>query len=247
MRKIYITSWLLFFLVAFYSNSYGQRFHRKQGWWAANAGVGVLSFWGDVQTDPVPTKITPGVHIGIGRIFKNGWMLHANLLYGGLSGSKTNRREGIIRSRESFSTPLFEFSVQQCITFYRLKVRRNSFVRSREHSAIPIYGFFGVGVFRTNPEASIDRANAPVNYPNPEVKKPGASMDICFPLGLGARYYLTKKILIGGEIGWRLTLSDQIDARVGRTSENDMYSYISANIIYLLSRPSRGMECPRWW
>lgn len=247
MKRISIAVGLLLFIVFSFNSSYGQRFHRKQGWWAANAGIGVLSFWGDIQTNPVPTAINPGVHLGIGRIFKNGWMLRANILYGGLSGSKTNRREGIIRSKESFSTPLFEFSVQQSITFYKLKIRRNSFVRSREHSVIPLYGFFGIGVFRTNPEASIDRANSPVNFPNPEIKKPGASMDICFPFGLGARYYLTKKILIGAEFGWRLTLSDQVDARVGRTSENDMYSYLSANLTYLLSKPSRGMECPRWW
>lgn len=245
MLRLYVVLGL--FLLVFTTDGYGQRFQRKQGWWVANAGVGVLTFWGDIQTTPVPSKVNLGVNIGAGRIFKNGWMLSANLLYGGLSGSKTNRREGLIRSRESFSTSLFEFSVQQSVTFYKLKIRRNSFIRAREHSTIPIYGFVGIGIFGTNPEARIDRAVAPLNIPNPEIKKPGSSVDICFPFGLGTRYYLTKKILIGAEFGWRLTLSDQVDARIGRTKENDMYSYISANITYLLSKPRRGMECPRWW
>ncbi len=69
--------------------------------------------------------------------------------------------------------------------------------------------------------------------------------------GLGAKYDINLNWKVDLYGGLRATDSDMIDATPSDNGPNDMYSFISIGIVYILIPPaytknSRGMPCPDW-
>jgi hypothetical protein len=120
--------------------------------------------------------------------------------------------EFMYRRNLSFNTNVWEGTIQGDFNFFK-------YLPGSEHHRFTPYITFGIGVFSYNPYTYYQgqkvylrplgtEGQGSAAYPD---RKPYGSMAVCFPLGVGVKYSVSRMINIGFEVLYRFTTTDYID------------------------------------
>lgn len=123
---------------------------------------------------------------------------------------KYNSNQFMNRRNLSFNTDIFEFTVQGDFNFFR-------FNPNEEDENFTPYLTFGAGVFSFDPYAFYHGQKVYLRPLHTEGqgsyqgRKEYSTTAFCFPLGMGLKYCLSKKINLSFEVTHRFTNTDYID------------------------------------
>jgi len=162
--------------------------------------VGTTYYLGDIN----PTYQFQSIHPAFGLMYRHTfdfrYSLRGSLVYGRLSGDdlKYNNNYQELRAA-SFDSPLFDFSVQAEFNFLPY------ITTSDKHRAAP-YVTAGLNWFYT-----------------PDVK-----LQMGFPFGVGFKFYVSEKVSMGCEWGWRKSFTDEIDG-LGDYDKNPLIDNVFDN------------------
>jgi hypothetical protein len=220
----------LVIIFSFYSNIHAQRWRAFR--WDAQFGVGTSHFFGDLgggNSAPAHTFLTfRDMDIGTTR-----WVVQAGLRYklrDNLS-IKTNfsfarlygddQESGAISRKIrnlQFRSPIAELGTQLEFSFIKEKIgSRYAISRTNIRNLINAYFFAGVGGFWFNPQTLYNGTWYNLQPLGTEGQGLGLNppkytlIQLCFPVGLGVKYTLSKELSVGIEIGNRYTSTDYID------------------------------------
>jgi hypothetical protein len=130
----------------------------------------------------------------------------------GYSDKYNTSNEFMRRRNLSFNTNIWELTLQGDFNFFK-------FVPGSLYNRYTPYITLGAGVFNYNPYAYYQgqkvylrelgtEGQGSAAYP---ARKPYGSMAVCFPLGVGVKYNLNRKMNLGFEVVYRFTTTDYID------------------------------------
>lgn len=165
-------------------------------------------YYGDVVNEVEPSTIRAAYGGFIRYRLSNFTALKAFGMMGKVSGDdKLSSSQWQQNRNWSFETLLMEGSLQLEIN---LLEDRNT-ARKLINPLVP-YLFMGVGAFYFKPQSEIGQGNrmqstAPLMLSGVKYQQ----IAIAFPMGIGFRYYLNRKFLLGGEFGLRYTTTSYID------------------------------------
>ena len=187
-------------------------------------GAGVGTYFGDLQKNGLSIK--PGFEFGIGKMYKNGMGVKANLLFSSADGNKENKSSaGILRSKESFYTSFNEFSIQASRNIFPFSRRER--MSNQLHENFSVYGFAGVGLVLYSSRHLINYADNNSKV----IESRSNSLVPVIPFGLGVSHRLYHDFYIGLEGGGRFMFTDKFDSREGKSKKNDFYTFFNVNII----------------
>jgi len=219
---------LVVLLGAFFSSD-AQRWKRYR--WETIYGIGFANFLGELGgADQIGTdylkdyewKATrPALTVGM-RFKQTQQISHkANLTLGYIAGDDALTQEPIRNARNlNFRSPLielgynFEFYLKKEKRGHRFKLRGVKGLRS---VGIYPYGFFGISGFWFLPQGKVDGkwTNLPKWNTEGQTLSPARSdysqFQLAIPLGVGLKYAVDRRWLIGAEFGIRKTFTDYID------------------------------------
>lgn len=225
--KYFIFSILLMMVFALNAQTRWKRYR-----WEAVGGIGMSNVLTDlgganqVGTDYfrdlelVATR--PAINAGIRYRITETTALRASLTWGILNGDDAWTQEQFRSARQlTFSTHIVELGANYEFYFiketdgHRFKLKG---VRGVRASAFHPYGFFGLHAFWFNPRA-LDLNNEWVNlrqlgtegqFVSP-TRRPYSRVQMAIPIGLGMKFSVNRRLLIGIEYGIRKTWTDYID------------------------------------
>lgn len=201
MQRFY-SKYIIAILVSFCSlNAIAQKFE-------VGALIGGSYYYGDIVNELEPSTIR-----GAGGLFLR---YHVNeriaiKFFGGyarVTGGDSLSSSSFQKNRNlSFWSDIFEGSAQ--LEFNLIQDRYRG--RRLLNKFIP-YAFVGLGGFYFNSKANYPLTNAPIALATLRTEgKAYNQYAVCVPLGLGFRYYVTRKIQLGLELGIRYTSTSYID------------------------------------
>lgn len=144
-----------------------------------------------------------------------------NIFYGRVNGDDKLTAEPYRNNRNlNFRSPIVEMSGQ--VEFYFTKERQGHIykiknVKGMKHIDMQAYMFLGVGGFFYNPQGRLGGAwyNLQPLHTEGQGLKPGLKqykrINVCVPIGIGAKYALNRRWAVGLEMGMRKTFTDYID------------------------------------
>jgi len=176
--------------------------------------VGAAQYFGDLN--PNPRFNTP--NLAASAFFRKNFggyvalRVAASYAFLAYSDRLNSYNEFMYRRNLSFNTNIWEGAIQGDFNFFKYIPGSNF------HRFTP-YITFGIGVFNYNPYTYYQGQKVYLRplgtegqgssaYPD---RKPYGSMAFCFPLGVGVKYSLNRKVNIGLEILYRFTTTDYID------------------------------------
>ena len=176
--------------------------------------VGAAQYFGDLN--PNPRFNTP--NLAAGAFFKKNFggyvalRVAASYAFLAYSDRLNTYNEFMYRRNLSFNTNIWEGAIQGDFNFFKYIPGSNF------HRFTP-YITFGIGIFDYNPYTYYQgqkiylrplgtEGQGSSAYPD---RKPYGSMAVCFPLGVGVKYSLSREVNIGFEVLYRFTTTDYID------------------------------------
>lgn len=176
--------------------------------------VGASQYFGDLN--PNPRFNTP--NIAFGAFFRKNLgsyvalRVAANYTFLGYSDKYNGYNEFMYRRNLSFNTNIYEFTLQGDFNFFK-------FVPGSDDHRYTPYVTFGIGTFYYNPYTYLNGQKVYLRplgtegqgssaYPT---RKEYGDFAVCFPIGVGFKYNLTRKMNIGVEAVYRFTTTDYID------------------------------------
>lgn len=232
--------------------------------WEATAGIGTAHIFGDFTgesslnnenlyglKDVSFTDSRPSLMLALRFKATERLSARLNFIYGrgvanGTSGG-ANERDAIARTNLIEITPQAEYYFISEGRKYRSSAIFNRRGMTNYFSTISAYVFGGAGGLIFNP-GKID--GTWINTVNePEVNVGTTQFTATFPVGVGFKYILDSRYVLGFEIGGRFTLSDYIDGfspsaerLIGRDqSANDIYYFTSLNLSYKIKTKRNGL------
>ena len=176
--------------------------------------LGAAHYFGDLN--PNPRFNRPGLAVGafFRKQFGNYVAVRIGGQYGfvGYSDKYNKSNEFMYRRNLSFNSNIWELALQGDFNFLK-------FIPGSAYNRFTPYITFGVGVFNYDPYAYYQGQKVYLRplgtegqgsslYPD---RKPYGSMAVCFPLGVGVKYNLNRKMNLGFEVLYRFTTTDYID------------------------------------
>ena len=176
--------------------------------------VGAAQYFGDLN--PNPRFNTPNLAASIffrknlgGYVALRVAGSYAFLAY---SDKLNGYNEFMYRRNLSFNTNIWEGTIQGDFNFFK-------YLPGSEHHRFTPYITFGIGIFNYNPYTYYEgqkvylrplgtEGQGSAAYPD---RKTYGSMAFCFPLGVGVKYSVSRKVNIGLEVLYRFTTTDYID------------------------------------
>jgi hypothetical protein len=174
--------------------------------------VGASQYFGDLN--PNPRFNTP--NIAFGAFFRKqfgGYValrVEANYTFLGYSDKYNSYNEFMYRRNLSFNTNIYELAVKGDFNFFK-------FVPGSEYNRFTPYITFGVGTFYYNPFTYLNgqkiylRPLGTEGQGTPGYPKEYSPLAVDFPIGVGIKYNLTRRMNIGAEVVYRFTTTDYID------------------------------------
>jgi hypothetical protein len=173
------------------------------------------------------------------------------LTYAMVSGNDALTTDKIRHNRNlNFRSPIVELSVQAEYYFIGEKTKNlysigglHSKKKSRKLTA---YLFSGIGVFYYNPKEELKGTWYSVRQYHTEGQglpggpKQFSNFNVAIPIGLGARYAVTKLLSIGAELSVRKTFTDYIDGVSGRYYDKVKLQQAYGPTAVALADPSLG-------
>lgn len=176
--------------------------------------LGAAHYFGDLN--PNPRFNRPGLAVGafFRKQFGNYVAVRIGGQYGfvGYSDKYNKSNEFMYRRNLSFNSNIWELALQGDFNFFK-------FIPGSEYNRFTPYITFGVGVFNYDPYAYYNGQKVYLRplgtegqgsslYPD---RKPYGSMAVCFPLGVGVKYSLNRRMNLGFEVLYRFTTTDYLD------------------------------------
>ncbi len=212
-RKILIFSFItIFLLLANFANS--QRSYLFTREWKISMFIGSTTFHGDVSdktnsfmnNTPFSKYFYQDRKVGGGfyvdKMFTPYWGVRGTLLYAKMKSTKES-------SKIYFEGDLFEYSVSGLIDF------SNIFLGVDRYRVWNFYGFIGVGFTETRSILYDLNTGARIGSTGFRVGKTGAykrMTELTFPVGLGVKYEIGKKINLFFEFTRHIVKTDRLDA-----------------------------------
>lgn len=191
-------------------------------------------FMGDLDFKSTRYHIDLGVRYKI----KEKMALKLNLIYGRLHGSDIyTESPGRSARNVTFSSGIFEPSLQ--FEYSILKERlgtRYTFqnLKRFKFTYVNTYVFLGFGGILFNPKLT---HNASSNK-----NQPYHRFNMVFPIGVGFKYAMNRRVTLGLEFGQRYTTTDYLDGFSDKYSKaRDSYSFITINVTYKLKTARSGL------
>ena len=176
--------------------------------------AGAAQYFGDLN--PNPRFNTP--NLALGAFFRKQFgnyvalRLAANYAFLAYSDKYNTGNEFMYRRNLSFNTNIWELALMGDFNFFK-------FIPGSEYNRFTPYITFGIGVFNYDPYTYYQGQKVYLRslgtegqgsslYPD---RKPYGSMAVCFPLGVGVKYSLNRRMSLGFEVIYRFTTTDYID------------------------------------
>ncbi|HWB94220.1 MAG TPA: DUF6089 family protein [Puia sp.] len=176
--------------------------------------VGAAQYFGDLN--PNPRFNTP--NLAASAFFRKNFggyvalRIAASYAFLAYSDRHNTDNEFMYRRNLSFNSNVWEGAIQGDFNFFKYIPGSNF------HRFTP-YITFGIGVFNYNPYTYYQgqkiylrqlgtEGQGSAAYPD---RKSYGSMAVCFPLGVGVKYSLNRKVNIGFEVLYRFTTTDYLD------------------------------------
>jgi hypothetical protein len=189
--------------------------------------VGASQYFGDLN--PNPRFNTP--NIAFGAFFRKqfgGYValrVAANYTYLGYSDRFNSYNEFMYRRNLSFNTDIYELALQGDFNFFK-------FVPGSAYNRFTPYITFGIGTFYYNPYTYLNgqkimlRPLGTEGQGSPGYPKEYSPLAVCFPIGVGFKYNINRKVNIGLEFVYRFTTTDYIDDVSGTYAPNAQPHYL---------------------
>ena len=176
--------------------------------------LGAAHYFGDLN--PNPRFNRPG--LAVGAFFRKQFGSYVAVRIGGQYGfvgysDKYNtKNEFMYRRNLSFNSNIWELALQGDFNFLK-------FIPGSDYNRFTPYITFGLGIFNYDPYAYYEgqkvflrslgtEGQGSAAYPD---RKPYGSMAVCFPLGVGVKYSLNRRMNLGFEVLYRFTTTDYLD------------------------------------
>jgi hypothetical protein len=215
-------------------------------------GLGTTNVYSDLGGAPKATSLLfirditfrntrPSIYTALRYKLDTKSSLKLNILYG---FSKTEDFSGSRNERRAFSsiTNLVETSAQYEFYFLQEERRLKSaamFNRRgmiNNYSTIGAYIFAGAGATVYWPDLTLEEYRPTDKY---NFK---TGIILALPVGVGLKYILSDKWILGWELGYRQTFSDYLDGIITPTSKNfDVYWISTLNVSYRIPTSRRNL------
>lgn len=188
--------------------------------------------------DVEASKIRPVLFVGARYKIKEKFAVKFSMAFTYVAGDDALTESPGRRARNvSFTSPLFETAIQAEYSIIKEKFgNRYTFsnLRRFKFANVNTYLFAGVGGFFFNPTT--------VNQDVASNKNESFSkVSVAFPMGIGFKYGINRKLSFGMEIGPRLTLTDYLDGISDVYSKaNDSYMFLLFSLNYKLRTARSG-------
>lgn len=215
-------------------------FGQMQDKWEAGVSLGAANYQGDLVETTIFTlnETNFGYGFYIKRHFDANWSARFGFQGGKISGDDQNFSDNSSRARRmfSFSTPLHELAL-------RLDWEPIGHKRFNEDgtfkSILSPYLFLGAGLTFFNPETQYGDVDITDDKPftelvNQDLAKAGWQTGFVTPIGVGLKYYLSEKLNIALEFGYRPPFTDYLDGveHSGDPENNDWYAFGGVSVGY---------------
>lgn len=174
--------------------------------------LGAMYYIGDLNPSRQFAMAMPGAGVVYRYNFNFRWSVKANALFGFVRADDRITNPSKKERNLSFKSPLFEFSPQVELNFFRFQTGHKKYKFSP-------YLFGGICLFYFNPQAKYSdkwynlqplgtEGQGTTQYPD---RKPYSLVSFGVPFGLGIKYSPAKNFNIGIEWGMRKTFTDYLD------------------------------------
>lgn len=176
----------------------------------AGAIIGLVNYTGDLSAKIYPNEYQPTYGIMMRRHFSPYFSARLNVTGGVLTGSDKNNIDLGLRSRNlSFRTEFAEANVQAELNLTRFDVL--------DHKVSAPYLYAGVGLIYFNPQALYQGQYfdlQPLGTEGqglPGYGKKYRRLALEFPVGIGVKWAISKRVNLGAQVGSQLTRTDYLD------------------------------------
>lgn len=203
-----------------------------QKYWEASLSPGASVYYGDLTVPDVTFRETHlALQLGIKRYFNGQDAIRLNVLHGTISGDDNNYPSHQGRGNK-FVGKFTEFAVMGEID---LKGRRRFSKKKGYQKTASPYIMFGLSGIHSMPE---------VTYGQPDSKDIGVdypAWHFGMPFGAGYKFDVNERIVVGAELGLRLTLSDYLDGTQasGNAYKNDSIFFGGLTVGYRFMKGKR--------
>lgn len=258
MKKNLIVTLFLLMLLTTVTEAQRIRARWKAYRYEWSFGLGASNFLGELGganqigtngfKDLELSKTRPAVTAGFRYKLSPYFALHSHVTYGAVAGDDKLTTEPSRSNRNlNFKSDIFEVNVnfeaslitQKEGSIYRLRgVKRSS---SYEGS---LYAFAGLGVFHFNPKGQYNGqwyALQPLGTEGQGISPARSKYkrtQLCIPIGIGGRYFFTRRWGVGFEFGLRKTFTDYIDDVSKTYYDNNAIVQANGPIAGYLADPS---------
>lgn len=208
--------------------------------WEAGFMFGMSSYSGDLAEKHIDISETGLSYGAFVRYFLNPkWAVKGHLYAGAISGDDANAKDPERRQRSlRFGTNLFEVAV---VGEWHI-LGKNRFSKIGDYkSFVSPYVYAGVGGVFGGPKTEYygppDQRDIFLTGPFPET---GLNQTILIiPVGIGLRYDLNERFILGLEISCRPLFTDKLDgvSLNGNPNRKDWYYFGGATIAFILGQP----------
>jgi len=256
MKKI-IVIYFLFFLI-YPHVSFSQSKQWKNFRWEAIYGIGASNFLGDFGgsngtdrrflNDLNIQSTRPAIIVGTLYKIQPKIYLKLNLLFGWVTGDDALTKDPARSKRNlNFRSPIFEQSIQLEYSLIGEKYGlRYSFSNAKKFSFANIntYLFAGAGGLYFNPKVNPTRTRGKWAKPTAQGKTSRGEQythyQAVFPVGIGFKYGINRRLCFNVEFTERFTTTDYIDNHSDKfTKKKDMYMFILFTLNYRLKTKSK--------
>lgn len=189
----------------------------------------------------------PAIFVGARYKIIERLSLKINLIYGYVSANdKYSGFPGRQLRDLSFSSSVFEQSIQAEFSVVKERYGRRytvSNIRSLKKLNMNTYFFVGAGGFMFNPKSKWHGISIPGQH-SLSTGEAYSKYQFAFPVGVGVKYGINRKMNIGLEYGNRFTTTDFLDNHKDRSSANkanDTYMFLKVIISYKLRTSRSGL------
>lgn len=245
MRRI---SLLILATLCISSTIYSQRWKLKR--YEAVIGIGTTNIFSDLGgrvdagmlfiEDITFRDTRPSIYTGARYKINQRTSAKLALIYGygkteDFEGSRNDHRQFLAKTHLFEVSGHFEYYLIQETKRYRSAAMFNRRGMLNNYSTISAYIFGGIGL--TKYWTTLEREARPTDTYDDRNKLIPA-----FPLGVGLKYIISDKWILGYEIGGRYTFCDYIDGfKPSASKHNDIYWISAFNLNYRIKTSRRGL------
>lgn len=210
--------------------------------------VGTSTSDGDIDVN-LKTRFSsmrPAIGLLANYRLNDNWLLRGQYIHTKLSASEANHTVAWRQERGfAFTNKLNEISLLAERSLLSL-------------GNIKFYAFSGGTVVFHKPQTDYNLPNPYINdASSPDFQSNVATTSFAVPVGVGAKYNITPKLILGLEASTRYIASDYLDgiSELGNPDRKDAYYFVGANLVYefgfgkkdkLRGFKNGAAECPKF-